>query len=118
MFKKVIAIDFDGIIVEDTYPHIGKLKPKAREVINELISQGHEVIIWSCRDACEIEEFLYKQDIKFTTINENTFHLMDNWGNDPRKVGADVYIDDKNIETTTIDWDRIEFHLKARKILK
>ena len=118
MFKKVIAIDFDGTIVEDTYPRIGVLKPKAREVINELVSQGHDVIIWSCRLGSEIEEFLYNQDIHFTTINANTSYLMDKWGNDPRKVGADVYIDDKNIETITIDWDWIEFHLKARKILK
>lgn len=116
--KKVIAIDFDGTIVEDAYPNIGVVRDGAVGVINNLMEQGHEVIIWTCREVCEIEHSLYRYGINFTTINENTPSMMERWGNDPRKVGADVFIDDKNLESLEVDWNWIRFQLESRGILE
>lgn len=116
---KTIAIDFDNTITNsDNYPEIGKLRTNARLTINKIIESGHEVIIWSCRDASEIERYLYEQGVKYTAINENTPHLISKWGNDPRKVGADYFIDDKNLMTPLINWMRIYGELAMMGIIK
>lgn len=116
---KTIAIDFDGTITkEDEYPKIGELQTHARFTINRIIECGHEVIIWSCRDSAEIERYLYENDIKFTAINENTENLKSTWGNDPRKVGAYMFIDDKNIFCQRINWLEIYGELLMQGIIK
>lgn len=116
---KTIAIDFDGTITDkDNYPDLGAPSTHARFTINRLIECGNEVIIWSCRDSNEIERYLYEQGIKFTAINENTPHLIKKWGNDPRKVGADIFIDDKNLYCQRVNWLEIYGELMMRGLIK
>ena len=38
--SKVIAIDFDGTIVEDKFPEVGKTKPRALLGIKKLIREA------------------------------------------------------------------------------
>ena len=44
----IIAIDFDGTIVENKYPKIGTLRKGAKAVINRLYDSGHFIIIYTC----------------------------------------------------------------------
>jgi hypothetical protein len=95
----VIAIDFDGTIVEQKFPEIGKLLPGAVKAIRQLKEDGHKIIIWSCRSLKEhIDEakyFLNYYEIPFDAFNRSikgatkieTFP----------KVYADVYIDDRQL---------------------
>lgn len=116
---KTIAIDFDNTITDSTdFPKIGKLRTNARLTINKIIESGNEVIVWSCRDSSEIERYLYEHGIKYTTINENTPYLINKWGNDPRKVGADYFIDDKNLLAPLINWLQIYGELAMMGIIK
>ena len=46
----VIALDFDGTIVEHKYPEIGEEIPFATETIRMLIAERHKVILWSVRE--------------------------------------------------------------------
>ena len=46
----VIALDFDGTIVEHKYPAIGEEIPFATETIRMLIAERHKVILWSVRE--------------------------------------------------------------------
>lgn len=116
---KTIAIDFDNTITKnDNYPEIGELRTNARVTINKIIESGHEVIIWSCRDSEEIERYLHERGVKYTTINENTPHLIKKWGNDPRKVGADYFIDDKNLLAPLVVWLHIYGELWRMGIIK
>lgn len=109
--KKVIAVDFDGTITTgDSYPEIGTVDEKAVEVINKIKNKGHEIIIWTCRDSWVIEETLLDYGIKYDSINENTPYLKGKWGNNPRKVGADILIDDKSLFYVN-DWSKIEREL-------
>ena len=48
MRKKIVAIDFDGTIVEDSWPGIGKLRPKAKEVIQKIFKK-YDTVLWTCR---------------------------------------------------------------------
>ena len=45
----IIAIDFDGTIVEHAYPKIGKPIPFAIETLKMLQNDGHQLILWTVR---------------------------------------------------------------------
>ena len=110
MKKLVIAIDFDGTIVTNKYPDIGYLKRNAKKVINELFDEGHNIIINSCRqgrEEREMVEFLIDNEIKFDGVNENLGYRIEEYGNDCRKIGADIYIDDKAYPCNIINWNEI-----------
>lgn len=109
--KFVIAVDFDGTIVEQDYPGIGWLKPGVKKNINRLYDEGHTIIIWTCRsnadeehrDLKDMKSFLDNNSIKYHKINENADCVT--FGCKP-KIYADVYIDDRNLIHTE-NWDLI-----------
>lgn len=106
----IIAIDFDGTIVEDRYPEIGELKHNSKEVINKLYGEGYTIIIWTCRTylkMLEAVEFLVKNGIKYHQINENCPKNVHKYGgSNPRKISANIYIDDLQLEPLP-DWNEI-----------
>ena len=110
MKKLVNAIDFDGTIVTNKYPNIGYLKRNAKEVINKLYDEGHDIIINSCRqgrEEREMVEFLIDNEIKFDEVNKNLCYRIEEYGNDCRKIGADIYIDDKAYPCNILNWNEI-----------
>ena len=46
----VIAVDFDGTIVEHRYPEIGPEIPFAIDTLKMLIADSHKVILWTVRE--------------------------------------------------------------------
>lgn len=92
----IIAVDFDGTVVEHEYPSIGRLKPGAKEALKAFKKAGHKIVIWTCRQGEEEREvrlFLTENDLPFDTVNTPAA------GADlgTRKIYADVYIDDKGL---------------------
>jgi hydroxymethylpyrimidine pyrophosphatase-like HAD family hydrolase len=47
--SKVIAIDFDGTVVEHKYPGIGKEMLFAFATLKALQQKGHKLILWTSR---------------------------------------------------------------------
>ncbi len=104
----IIAIDFDGTIVDHIFPDIGDIKPNAKEVINRLFDEDHYIIIWTCRyepnDVRAMMEYLAVQGIKYHALNQNCPNLDFS----PRpKIYADVYIDDRNLGGIPENWEVI-----------
>lgn len=96
----IIAVDFDGTIVEHKFPEIGKTKLFAFETLKELQKQGHHLILWTYRSGQKLKnavEFCKKNGIEFHAINANYPGEVFNENNISRKIYADVYIDDRNI---------------------
>jgi hydroxymethylpyrimidine pyrophosphatase-like HAD family hydrolase len=95
----IIAIDFDGNIVEHKYPSIGRIRPFAFETLKALQSKNHQLILWSHRTTSELEEavtFCREHGLEFYSINKN--YPEEVWNeNDSRKILADIYIDDRNL---------------------
>ncbi len=95
----IIAIDFDGTIVEDRFPEIGNLKQGAAEAINQLYADGYTIIIWTCRtrlNKAKAVEFLAKNGIKWHYFNESSIANLRAYDfKDTRKVFANMYIDDR-----------------------
>lgn len=97
--KKIIAVDFDGTIVEDAYPNIGKPQLFAFETLKRLKNDGHRLVLWTYRYGKKLDEavaFCAENGIEFYAIN-NSFPNEEFTGKESRKIGADLFIDDRNI---------------------
>lgn len=94
-----IAVDFDGTIVENKYPEIGKTKLFAFETLSELQKKGHLLILWTYRSGKKLDEavnFCRDNGIEFYAVNKNYPEEKFN-ENISRKIAADIYIDDRNL---------------------
>jgi hydroxymethylpyrimidine pyrophosphatase-like HAD family hydrolase len=97
--KLVIAVDFDGTIVEDAYPKIGKPRMFAFETLKTLEQDGHRLILWTYRHGKSLEEaveFCKSNGIEFYAIN-SSYPDEDFNNSKSRKILADIFIDDRNI---------------------
>ncbi|NQY30040.1 MAG: hydrolase [Flavobacteriaceae bacterium] len=109
--KLLIAIDFDGTIVEDAYPNVGKSQLFAFETMKRLQNDGHRLILWTYRCGRKLDdavEFCKQNGIEFYAIN-NSFPNEEYDGKESRKISADLFIDDRNIGGF-IGWGEI-YHL-------
>lgn len=104
----IIAVDFDGTIVEHRYPDIGKEIPGAFKVLKKLKADGHILILWTYRSGKEL-----KLAVKYCKRNGLEFYAVNNNSNDEdfdmtysRKIYADLYIDDRNLYGLP-DWNTI-----------
>ena len=52
----IIAVDFDGTIVRDRYPEIGKEIPFATSTLKMLMQEGHQFVLWTVRRGHTLEE--------------------------------------------------------------
>ena len=94
----VIAVDFDGTIVEHQYPKIGREIPFAIQTLKMLQKDGIRLILWSVRHDKELDEavnFCRNKGLEFYAVNKN-YPEEEFKGDLSRKVLADVYIDDRN----------------------
>jgi len=96
---RTIAIDFDGTIVENRYPKIGKPLLFAIETLLKLQEEGHQLILWTYRSGIELKEaveFCNNKGIYFFAVNRS--YPEEKYDNSlSRKIQADIFIDDRNI---------------------
>ena len=112
-----IAVDFDGTLVEHKYPEIGAKKLFAFETLRELQKRGDFLIIWTYRSGKLLDEavdFCRKNGVEFYAVNKNYPEEEFDETQMSRKIDADVYIDDRNVEFLgEIDWSEICKKLKV-----
>lgn len=97
--KTIYGIDFDGTIVEEAFPEIGKPIEKTVKFIKALKARGDHWILITMREGKVLREavkFLYDIGIPPDMVNDNLPERKEKWGNNPRKIYADIYIDDHN----------------------
>lgn len=97
--RLTIAIDFDGTIVEDDYPGIGKPRIFAFETLKKLQENGHRLILWTYRSGLRLEdavEFCKENGIEFYAVNKSFPEEQFDYTKS-RKIHADVFIDDRNL---------------------
>lgn len=94
-----IAVDFDGTLVENQYPEIGKPIIFAFETIKKLQQEGHQIILWTYRHGRKLQEaveFCEKNGIHFYAVNKS--YPEEQFDSEmSRKILADLFIDDRNI---------------------
>ncbi|AZI68020.1 hypothetical protein EIB71_10230 [Kaistella daneshvariae] len=125
--SKKLAIDFDGTIVDDAYPGIGKPKIFAFETLKKLQSDGHRLILWTFRHGKTLDEaveFCKKNGVEFYAVNSSFEGEIFNHSQASRKIDADLFIDDRNLggfpgwgEIYNIIKERIEFRVEGKEVL-
>lgn len=96
----IVAVDFDGVLVEDRFPHVGEPRTRVIARVHRYKELGYRVILWTCRHGEALEyavNWCKEQGIEFDAINENIPEVKEMFGTDTRKVYADFYIDDKSV---------------------
>jgi len=112
----IIAVDFDGTIVKDAYPKIGKPQIFAFETLKKLQEQGHRLILWTYRSGPKLDEavkFCEENGVIFYAVNRSfseeeyddsisrkiNADIFEEEYDDSisRKINADIFIDDRNI---------------------
>ena len=106
----IIAVDFDGTIVEHKYPAIGKEIPFAFETLRKLQTEHHKLILWSVREGKLLDEavtFCRERGLEFYAVNRDYPEEEKNLNNHfSRKLKADIFIDDRNLGGLP-DWGMI-----------
>lgn len=93
----IIAVDFDGTIVDHRFPEIGPFIPGAIDYLKEFKENGATLILWTMRsDGGDFGDVLTQavsacegQGVIFDNANQNP----QTWTTSP-KAYAHVYIDD------------------------
>ncbi len=95
----IIAVDFDGTLCKDKYPQVGEPNmPLIRWLIARRL-MGDRLILWTCRCGAMLERAIVWCEafgLTFDTVNANLPENIEKYGNDCRKVFADIYLDDKS----------------------
>lgn len=101
----IIAVDFDGVLCKNQFPEIGPPNYEIISLVRELIDTEHEVILWTTRNGAELEEavkWCEDRGLHFCAVNNpapsNQEEYRDRYPTQSRKIYADVYIDDHNLE--------------------
>ena len=106
----IIAVDFDGTIVEHRYPSIGKELPFATETLKKLVEEGHRLILWTVREGHLLEDavnFCRERGLEFYAVNRDYPEEEKGRNNHfSRKLKADLWIDDRNLGGLP-DWGTI-----------
>ena len=97
----IIAVDFDGTIVQDRYPEIGNERPFATQTLKMLLNEGHQLILWTVRQGETLEqavEWCRARGVEFYAVNKD-FPEENEQKNASysRKLKVDMFIDDRNI---------------------
>lgn len=95
----VVAVDFDGTLVDHRFPDIGGEVPGAFRWLKELQRAGAKLILWTMRDderpgdkmLSPAVEFCRAKGVEFWGINANPD--QHSWSKSP-KAYAQLYIDD------------------------
>lgn len=95
----IIAVDFDGTIVQSAFPAIGEEMPFAIESLKALKQKGHRLILYTCREGNHLTmaiDWLKVKGVVFNAVNENVMDAPFNHLGRSRKPYADLYLDDKS----------------------
>lgn len=98
-------MDFDGILCENQFPEIGAPNYEMISTIRQCIDRGHEVILWTTRVEKELDsaiDWCEDYGLHFCAVNDNAPSNKEKYEGvyteSPRKIYADMYIDDHSVE--------------------
>lgn len=90
----IIAVDFDGTLQFQD----GNANAALFHTLRCKQHRGDVIVLWTCRSGQRLAEavrFCLQNGLRPNYINSNPPQVIKMLGHDPRKVYADLYIDDK-----------------------
>ena len=100
--RKIVGVDFDGTlaVTRGTYPKIqGPIQEIVDYVKNEQ-ANGAYLILITMREYDELRqavEWCKEQGLRFDAVNDNLPQMKEFFGNNPRKIFCNEYLDDTNM---------------------
>ena len=97
---KIIAVDFDGTLCVNAWPKIGSANWPTIHKLLQRQAGGDKLILWTCREGKLLEEALNwcrNRGMVFDAVNDNLAENIADYQNNPRKIFADEYWDDKAV---------------------
>lgn len=106
MKKKIIAVDFDGTLCTNKWPEIGEPKLTVIAYVRSQKKRGARLILWTNRSGEKLEKAIAwsaHYGITFDAVNENLPEMIEFFGNDPRKIFANEYLDDRAVSPVDLE---------------
>lgn len=100
VWRKAIAIDFDGCLCRNQFPGIGEPNWAAIQRAKQEQGAGAGLILWTCREEKLLEDAVKACEewgLIFDAVNESLPEWQKAFRNNPRKVGATEYWDDRAV---------------------
>ena len=109
----IIAIDFDDTLFQYVPPadgspdysgrpgSIGRPNEALIPLLRTARKDGDQIILWTCREGKALQEAVdacKAHGLEFDAVNDNLEELKQLYGNNSRKISADLYIDDKALK--------------------
>lgn len=99
---RIIGVDFDGTIAisKGIYPNIGEPITEVIDYILEEQKKGAYLVLITMRENEELDmavEWCNEHGIVFDAVNDNLPHMKEFFGNNPRKIFCNEYIDNTNL---------------------
>ena len=102
----ILAVDYDGTLVEDVFPEEGDFKEDIVNKVKEFKKHGAEIALWTCREGKSLAEAVKRckdKGLEFDAVNDNVPDQKDYMEEKKkkgemlalRKIYADFYVDDK-----------------------
>lgn len=117
----IIAVDFDGTIVQDRYPGIGNEMPFATQTLKMLLKEGHQLILWTVREGETLEQAIdwcRQRGVEFYAVNQDfPGEDKDETAHYSRKIKADMFIDDRAVGGLP-DWGLIYEMIHDKKSME
>ena len=103
----IIAVDFDGTLVEHKYPEIGETIPHVLSFVREAKEKGHKIILFTCRHGQDLDEavkWCKDRAIEPDAINDDVPSVKDSdFGRMKScKPFADIYLDDRAVSPESL----------------
>jgi hypothetical protein len=95
----IYSVDFDGTLCDDRWPDIGSPNRRLIEHLKNLRTVGNELILNTMREDNLLDaavEWCAGYGLYFDAVNDNLPRMKAKYNNNPRKIFADVYVDDRN----------------------
>lgn len=99
LFPPILAVDFDGTLVENKFPEIGEIREPMFTAVRAYQDAGWRIILWTCRTGdmlLDAVDFCRENGLVPDEVNRNIPEVQAVYGGDTRKVFANMYIDDRN----------------------
>ena len=109
----IYAVDFDGTLCENKWPEIGAPNNGLIDFLIRQQQEGNVVILWTMREGKSLDDALNwckERKLIFDAVNDNIPLMKGIYGNNPRKVFANRYIDDHNFTEFELPFHSEEYY--------
>lgn len=95
--SKIIAVDFDNTLFKTCWPLIIHPNWPIIDMVKIQQEKGAKVILWTCRTGKNLDDALeacYRVGLHFDAVNANLPEVVEEFGEEWRKIFAHEYWDD------------------------